>query len=299
MWGRAKKAALVALVTALLVPAGAHGTVTIGSNLATAPTSGIGGCGIALCTFAQNGLPASQQAAGGVTSPVNGNVVLWRIATTGGTQYPVAFRVVRRLSTGSIYTGVATSTTVTPPPSSTTPYPTQLPIKAGDLIGINCCQSPSNYFGSAAPEAMAMLRWGPALADGDPGRSPNGGGNLEITVNADIEPTSAFTIGAIKPGKGGKLTVTATLPNPGTLKGGDKSEASLAAAAGKKKPKYLQRATAPVGVANQTIRILLKPTKAARSVLAEKGKLKTKAKLVFTPTGGNPSTQIIKAKLKR
>jgi hypothetical protein len=297
MRGRAEVATTLALAAALMVPAGAQGTVTIGSNLANAPTSGIGGCGSALCTFAQNSLPAAQQAAGGVKSPVSGNVVLWRIRTTSGTQYPVAFRVLRHLNTGSLFTGAATSATVTPPPSSTTPYTTQLPIKAGDLIGINCCQTLSNYFGSAV--GGEMIRWGPALADGDPGRNPNGSGILEITVNADIEPTSAFTISAIKPGKGGKLTVTATLPNPGTLEGGDKNDASLATAAGKKKSKYLQHASMPVGVANQTIRILLKPTKLARSVLAEKGKLKVKAKVVFTPTGGNPSSQVIKAKLKR
>jgi hypothetical protein len=42
----------------------------------------------------------------------------------------------------------------------------------------------------------------------------------------------------------------------------------------------------------------VKPTKAGRSILADKGKLKTKLKLVFTPTGGTASTQVRKVKLK-
>lgn len=140
----------------------------------------------------------------------------------------------------------------------------------------------------------------PALLDGGPGRSPTGHFvDREVAINADIEPTSAFAIGAVKSGKGGKVTVTATLPNPGVLKGGDKRDNGLAAvAAAKKKTKYLKRASALVAVAGQTIRLLLKPTNAARAVLAEKGKLNTKAKLVFTPTGGSPSIQVIKVKLK-
>jgi hypothetical protein len=286
---------LFALALGLLMPAGARGTLTIGSNLGAAPTSGIDACGSSPCTFAQNDLPANLRAAGGVKSPVNGNVVLWRIRTTTGTQQPVAFRIVRPLSTGSLYTGGATSGTVIPPANSTTPYSALLPIKIGDLIGINCCQSISNYFGPAAAENM--LRWAPALADGGPGRVPNGGGSLEITVNAEIEPTSAFSVDKVKPGKGGKVTVTVSVPNPGVLVGGDTRDKSLAAAAARRKVKYLKRRSIVSGAA-MTLNLQVKPTKAARQVLASKGMLKTKLKLVFTPTGGNPATQVIKVRLK-
>ena len=37
MWGRAKAPVLLALMTAMLVPAGAQGTLTIGSNLGREP----------------------------------------------------------------------------------------------------------------------------------------------------------------------------------------------------------------------------------------------------------------------
>ena len=293
----ARIAASIGLAAALLVPPGAHGTVTIGSNLGSAPSFGTNCLG-ATCTIVQNDLPAAQQATGGVKSPVSGSVVLWRVRTAAGVQQPIAFRVVRQITTGSLYTGVTTSATVTPPANSTTAYNVQLPITMGDLIGINCCQVNSTYFRSAGP--AAGFYWNPALADGDPGRAPTGSVSSEITINADIEPTSAFAVNGVKLGKGGKVTPTVTLPNPGTLVGGDARDASLAGAAGgKKKATYLKRSSLPVGVAGQTIRLQVLPTKRARALLTEKGRLKAKLKLVFTPTGGTASTQSLKVKLKK
>ena len=295
-----KRTRLLALIATtgvfLAFPTQSLGEVTIGSNLQRPTQLGLSCLG-GPCTFALHALDDPSFAApGGVSSPVNGTVTGWRVRA-GSSTTSTTLRIVRQLG-GNLFTGAGTSTAVTPPVSSTSPtYPTQLPIRTGDLIGINCCdETVGTYFRIGNNETHQWFA--PGLADGGTGEPPDDFEG-ELLLQASIEPTAAFTIGAVKSGKGGKLTVTATLPNPGTLEGGDKNDASLATAAGKKKSKYLQRASMPVGVANQTIRILLKPTKRARSVLARKGKLKTKAKLVFTPTGGSPSTQIIKAKLKR
>jgi hypothetical protein len=45
--------------------------------------------------------------------------------------------------------------------------------------------------------------------------------------------------------------------------------------------------------------LLVRPTKRARALLRERGKLKAKLKVIFTPTGGSPTTQVLKVKLKR
>jgi hypothetical protein len=288
-----KRVAALGLFMALLAPSGAEATFTIGSNLGRPPSTGIG-CP-STCTLASASLAANAIASSGLTSPVNGKIVTWRIRT-GSSNGPVAFRVIRRASDGSA-TGAGTVAEVTPPTMTTTPYPADLPIAIGDTIGVDVGASGSGFV--LVNGTGTIDRWSPALPDGGPFQPRVGTNSFELALNADIEPTSAFTIGAIKPGKGGKLTVTATLPNPGTLEGGDKNDSSLATVAGKKKSKYLQHATMPVGVAGQTVRLLLKPTKLARSVLAENGRLKTKAKVVFTPTGGNPSTQTLKVKLKK
>ncbi|HEY6772075.1 MAG TPA: hypothetical protein VI035_06450 [Solirubrobacterales bacterium] len=292
---------MLALATAVLAPADARGTVTIGSNLNRVPTV-FTGCDPS-CTRVPASLTPGALAAGGLSSPVNGMVVTWRIRV-GSASAPVTFRVVRRFP-GDLATGAGTSATVMPPVQSITAFPVRLPIAIRDSIGVDCCVGGGGAIGVSGGSGTTDF-WLPALADGAAPRARFQFGPqdmFETAINADIEPTSAFTISAIKLGKGGKVTVTATLPNPGTLTGGDKRDPSLAAAAGKGKGKgkqrYLKRSTMPVGVAGQTIRLLVRPTKRARALVKEKGSLKAKLKVVFTPTGGNPTTQVLKVRLKR
>jgi hypothetical protein len=289
---------LVALALAMLAPAAARGTVTIGSNLGRVPNV-LTGCDPS-CTRVPASLTPAALAAGGVSSPVNGTVVTWRIRV-GNSSAPVRFRVVRRFP-GDLGTGAGTSATVTPPIQSITAFPTRLPIAVHESIGVDCCVGGGGVIGVSGGNGTTDF-WLPALADGAAPRARFQFGPqdmFETAINADIEPTSAFTISQVKLGKGGKVTVTATLPNPGTLEGGDKRDPRLASAsAGKKKQKFLKRSTMPVGVAGQTIRLLAKPTKQARALLREKGRLKAKLKVVFTPTGGNPATQVLPVRLKR
>jgi hypothetical protein len=281
--------AAAAVIAAFAVPPAAQGAVTIGSNLQREPDI-LFGC--TPCTAAQATLAADSQAANGVLSPVNGTVTVWRIRSTGSSHSPAALRIVKPLA-GNLFTGAGTSASVDPPPDSITPTPTQLPIAIGDMIGLDF--SNANYF--VDNPGSTRLSFGPPLVDGAAGRAPNGTfSNREVTINADIDPTSAFTIVKAKPKKGGKVQITANLPNPGVLTAGDKS-ASLATAAAGKKTKLLKRASATVSAPGQAV-LLVKATKAARSLLADKDKLKAKLKLSYTPTGGTASTQVRKIKLK-
>jgi hypothetical protein len=286
MRGRAKGFALLALVTPLVVAADAHGTVTIGSNLGREPL--LSSICVPSCTEVQDTLSPALSVAAGVTSPVNGTVVTWRVRTGTNDSSPSALRVV---SVGSDQTAVAsaTSPTVTPPLEATATYAVQLPIEIGDRIGIDCCL---NGIGSKIfvnePGQATLVDYIPKLVDGAPPQSQFGAVDPhEVAINADIEPTSAFAVKQVKSGKGGKVTVVATYPNPGSL------------AAGEEKQRLLKSVSRVVQVPNQTISILLKPTKRARALLHEKRKVKDKIKVVFTPTGGNPSTQTLKVKLKR
>jgi hypothetical protein len=282
----------------LVVPSAAAALVTIGSNLGRAPDAGQG-CGVSRCTLVPGVLPASALASGGLVSPVNGTVVNWRVRT-GSSTTPDEFRVIRLFADGSA-TALGTSPTVTPPLNTTQAYPVQLPIKIGDTIGINCCGNPSDdILVSTTPTAQRYIYGPPPLVDGaSPQMQSSPPVTWELAINADIEPTSAFSIGKVKAKKGGKVTVRATLPNPGTVEAGDAGDKSLAASAAKKKGTYLKRASVAVTAAGQTVEIPVKPTKTARSLLAERGALKAKLKVVFTPTGGSASAQVAKVKLKR
>jgi hypothetical protein len=291
MLGRAKGLALLA--TALLLPSTAEASVTIGSNLTSAPNVVLAG---GPWTVFQDPLGAEFQASGGLVSPVEGTVTEWRLRV-GTPATPTTFRVIRPLG-GGLYTGAGTSATVVPALNATSTFATQLPIKIGDRIGIDCCGSPgAEYFSNNSTGIRREIK--PLVVNGGPGQAPVQTDNREILLNADIEPSSAFGIEQVKSGTGGKLTVTAHLPNPGTLQGGDARDKGLAAAAGKKGQLYLKQSTMAAPVAGETLNILLRPTKLTRKLLKTRAKLKAKAKLVYTPTGGSPAAQILKVKLKR
>jgi hypothetical protein len=264
----------------LLIPAGAQATITVGSNLGRAPEGAPSSYGCSPpCTFTQATLAADRQAAGGIVSPVNGTVILWRIRAAGAST-PTALRVIKHLS-GDLVTGGGTSATVTPALNSLSTYATQLPIAIGDSIGINCCQPSSQYF---LLSGGTISVWNPTLADGGPGRANSGPGDPhEITLNAEIEPTSAFTLLTAKPRKGGKIKVTVNLPNPGRLSATGKG---------------LHSHTTSVPAAGP-FTLTVKPYFVTKRKLADGKKVKRKLKLTFTPTGGSAVAQAVKVKLRR
>jgi hypothetical protein len=115
------------------------------------------------------------------------------------------------------------------------------------------------------------------------------GGNEPCGVAVDSvtstgKPSNAFTIGKLKLNKKkgtGKLAVT--VPGAGQLALTGKSLKA-------------QKATATVG---GTISLKLKAAKKGKKKLKKKGRLKTTAKVTFTPNGGDPATQQKQVKLKK
>lgn len=173
-------AATIAVSGTTIATPSASGAVTIGSNLTT-PNLASSTCGIPRCTFTNLTLPTGALAAGGLTSPIDGVVTRWRIKV-GGETSPVSLRVLRGVGDGS-GTGAGTGPTEAAPPLfSTTTYQARLAIRAGDRIGIDCCASFGNFFGSSGTRYL----WVPALADGQ--TSPAFSDALQLLVNADVEP---------------------------------------------------------------------------------------------------------------
>lgn len=294
MRGRTKGAALLPLLVVLIVPGNARSTVTIGSNLGRVPDVA-NLC--SSCTLVQSTLGSDSAAPFGIASPVNGTVTVWRIRTASTEVIPTAFRVIRPVG-ANLFTGAGTSATITPPVSATTPYQTQLPIAIGDKIGLDIGGSTNARYFVTNPGGTRD-HFIPALLDGGPGRSPTANfPNLEIAVNADIEPTAVLSGVSTKPKKRGKVKVSAQVPNPGTLAAGDSKDTGLKSATAAKKRKLLKLATAHAS-APASLSLVVKPTKTAKALLADGRRPKVKLKLLFTPTGGSPSSQTLKVRLKR
>jgi hypothetical protein len=281
---RVKRLALAASLAALLLtatvsPAGA--VVTIGSNLAREPNSAANYS--PRPTFSNSALAADLRAPGGVSSPVNGTVVRWRIRV-GGTTRMTNFRIIRPLG-GGLFTGAGTSPSVLPPINATTTYDAQLPIRIGDYIGIDCCE-----LGAAGAEffvtgAAIRNEWQPSLADGGPARPPFSTNLYEVALNADI--TSTFTVDAItRNKKNGTATLTVTVAHAGELTGAGRGVKVANAATSSK------TVTGP-----GSVQLLIKAKGKKKRKLNSTGMVKVKPKITYTPTGGETVTKPVKVKL--
>lgn len=276
----------------LALPATAQATVTIGSSLQRAATASTGACAGAACTLAISALDPDRQAQDGISSPVNGTITTWRIRT-GITPGPAALRVVRPLA-GGLYTSGGGTPQVTPTADGISTYPAQLPIQQGDLIGVDCCAGSSATFFTMSSPQTTRLDFEPGPLAAGPGTAPAGSDNFEVLINADIEPTSAFTVTKVRRKKSGAISATVQLPNPGTLVAGDPHDYALGAPGNKAlllKPGVLD-------VTPGSVTVTTRPTQHARDILGRRGRLKVRVKILFTPKGGLPSSHTVKVKLK-
>jgi hypothetical protein len=288
-WRLLESLALAALAAALLLVASlphAGAVVTIGSNLARQPDSSAGYS--PRPTFSNVALAPGLQASGGLSSPVNGTVVRWRIRVGDSTRL-TNLRIIRPLG-GGMFTGAGTSAPVLPPIHATTTYDVRLPIEIGDFIGIDCCNPGSpgaNFFVSNVP-AIRNEWQQPSLADGGAGRAPTSSNLYEIALNADI--TTTFTVDAIRRNKkNGTATLTMTVAHPGEVTGAGKGIKVANAAANSK------TVSRP-----GSVQLLIKANgRKKKKKLNSTGKVKVKPQITYTPTGGETATKLVTVELKK
>jgi hypothetical protein len=189
--GTVNVAALAALGVLAVLPGAAAAAVTIGSNLDSTPTpDNVRVDGPA--TVSQRNLVSSHQAAGGLTSPINGVVVRWRVKS-GFNSDPIELRVIRPgadAAQGS--TGAGTSPTGDPVGDTTTSFALNpgLPIKAGDGIGLELGTGEQvNLHYESEPYVGDLNLWNPPLTDGAALREPSAVFYYqELLLQATIEP---------------------------------------------------------------------------------------------------------------
>jgi hypothetical protein len=179
----------VALLVLVLAPAPGEAAVTIGSNLNGTGADNLGGyCpGGGTCTGTNLSLPAGSTAAGGLTSPISGVVVRWRVKS-GSAGNPVSLRILRPAG-GASFTGAGTRTggTTTANIAETA---SRVSIQAGDSIGLNIGNSALVWANTGGANGLV---WGSingfpgGLADGATaaGAAQNG---KELLVQATVEP---------------------------------------------------------------------------------------------------------------
>jgi len=105
-------------------------------------------------------------------------------------------------------------------------------------------------------------------------------------------PSNAFTIGGLK----GK-TLSVTVPVPGTVEVKDAGAEATGVRAMAAAKRLLNPSSALGGPG--TIKVVLSLTKAAKKTLRQKGKVRVRPAVTFTPTGGTANTQSASLKVKK
>jgi hypothetical protein len=105
-----------------------------------------------------------------------------------------------------------------------------------------------------------------------------------------VKPSNAFTLGALtRNKKKGTATLAVNVPNPGELTGSGQG-VKVASTGG---------AVISKSVAAGPAQLLIKAKGKKKRKLNETGKVKVNPTITYTPTGGNPSIQSTKVKLKK
>ena len=278
-----RKSLLAFAALGLIAPAGAGATVvTIGSPL-TASFAPVGSGSSA--TFVETQTP---ELGANLTSPVTGVIVRWRLLQfTGG---PFKLRVLTHVA-GDTYTATGSSAPQTPSSTALQTYSTNLPIKAGQTIGIDVANV-SDQLGLAFVTGATYGYFAPPIADGSTLPFSSTLTGREIGLNADIAtvPPNAYSFdGVALNKKTGTATLAVVVPGPGTL--------SLTGK-GVKAQRSAREATASKAVSTAgLVNLLIKPKGKAKKKLKKTGRAKVKVKVTYTPTGGTAASQSKKIKL--
>jgi hypothetical protein len=181
--------------------------------------------------------------------------------------------------------GHAGPQTVSPGGTAGNTFPANIPVKPGDLLGLHATTRDWCLF--TAPGETNFYYLGD-LADNVSAAFTSYSAGFRLNIQAVVSPTNAFSIvGTRRNKKKGTARLTATVPNPGELTASGKGVKASGAAAISK--------AVNAGQAKLTIGAKGKKLK----TLNETGKVKLSVAITYTPTGGDPSTQSIKVKLKK
>jgi hypothetical protein len=222
----------------------------------------------------------SDTAPAGLASPVNGTVTSWRFksVTAGGS---IALRILHPVG-GPSFTGAGTSAQVTPNGTvpAQGPFPTSLPIRAGDFVGLNATALQTPLIDTPAME----LYWNaPTLADSQTAQGT--AGTREVAVQAQVEPTNTVTFGTpARNKKKGTAAITMTVPNAGDL---------IYSGNG------LSITGPPTVSTPRDVQLIVKVIGKKRKKLARKGKLGVSFQVSFTPSQGSLHTSTESLKLRK
>jgi hypothetical protein len=210
-----------------------------------------------------------------------GTITSWSTNSSGGGGRYV-IKIFRRTPDPDIFRVMAHAPSVLLSNGINT-VPVKLPVESGDMIGLNQTSGPSNACIFPVAGDSVLTRSG-NLSDGSSGvfAAQN---DVRLNLSAVLVPDNSFTFGGVTHDlKRGTAQVIATMSNPGTVTVGGKG--------------LRKRSAKSLAVAGPVTFHLAATGRAARR-LARKGRVMVSLTVTFSPTGGDPSSQSIRLKLRK
>jgi hypothetical protein len=274
----AAAACIAALSLAASAP-GAAAAVTLGQLSPKSPADV--DCSVA--DFAQQAVTSGNS----YVVPGNGTINSWSTSASAPAGQTYVMKVFRKIADPARYMVVGhDSRPLTGGIVNT--FSTSIAVKTGDLLGSGGT-GPNSACVYSTPLGDIWLTRPNNLADGESGDFSLGMG-ARVNVSAVFVYSNSFSLGeATHNKKKGTATLTATVPNPGELALSGKGVKSAGAA----------RASATTVNAPGAAQLLIRAKGNKKRKLNETGKVKLNVAITYTPTGGDPSTQSVKVKLKK
>jgi hypothetical protein len=225
--------------------------------------------------------------------PATGVVTSWTTNAGSAPGQQLKMKVFRRVS-GDTWMAIGHDgpRNLTPSGTDGNTFPTNVPVKAGDVLGLNDANA-----SAGTPNACVFALPGSSLfesettsdlADGQQGNFV-GPSDSATNVSATLVPDNTLRVGAVvRNKKKGTATLTVNVPNPGELSGSGNG-ATVASA------RAVTSKSVPAGPAQ--LRIKAKGKK--KRMLNETGRVKLSVAITYRPTGGDPNTESVKVKLKK
>jgi hypothetical protein len=203
----------------------------------------------------------------------------------------LAFKVFRRTATAEFKQLFHDGPQLLAPAQLNT-FPVTIPVRAGDLIGVNPANAGPGvtiacvFIASGMGTTEIYIRSG-SLSDGETGTFNQVSSTNRVNVSAVLEPNNIFTLGQLgKNTRNGTATQKVFVPNPGTLRVVGKGVAKPTAAK-----------TAVKVTSARTVKVPIRATGTKRKRLNAKGAVKVAPTITFTPTDGAPRSVALRVKL--
>jgi hypothetical protein len=220
--------------------------------------------------------------------PGTGTITSWSHRAAGAGGQMVVMKVFRKVADPSFYQVVGHDGPRPMTMAVLNTFLVSIPVKAGDVLGINGTHGAGVACGFDAPGDSYLFRVG-NLADGEADAFTPVESNRRLNISAVFSPSNTFTLGKVKRNtKKGTATLTVDLPNPGELSASGKGVKAAGAAV------ITKTVSAP-----GKVKLLIKAKGKKRKTLNETGKVKLSPRITYTPTSGDPSTQSTKLKLRK